>query len=494
MISCLILIPLIGAVLVGLLPRQLARPTTLLVNGLVAGLALLLWNKFDSTLGTMQLVESHDWIPSLGAKYLLGIDGLSLLMVLLTALIIPFGMIAPLTGKQSESGPDKLFCAVMLILQSALFGTFTAQNFVLWFLFYEMSLIPSFLLIKIWGGANRDKAATKFFIYTFFGSAAMLVSFLAIYLHSGSFDFAKLTELAKGGLVASNISLLVFAGVFLGFAVKVPLFPFHTWLPDAYESAPVGVSMVLTGILSKMGVYGFARIIVPMFPHELQQYRAWLLGLAVCSIVFASLTSWAQKDLKRMVAYLSINHLGYCMLGLFAVAGTGALVEKKAALSGVFLQIFNHGLTAATLFFFVGLLEKRRNARGLNDFGGLMQRTPLLCGWMSVAVFSSLGLPALNGFISEFLIFKGSFALAAVASSVATIGLLVTAVVLLNAMQALFSGPLAESCRELMDLSLGEKAIIVPVTALMIFIGVTPQYLLNIFNSTVVHMTSFIGQ
>ena len=491
MISCLIFTPLVGAIIVGLLPRQFARPTTLLINAIAAGVALMLWSQFDQTNGTLQLVEDHPWIPSLGAKYLLGIDGLSLLMVLLTSLIVPFGMLAPRTD-DCQSGSDKPFCAVMLILQAALFGTFTAQNFILWFLFYEMSLIPSFLLIKIWGGKNRDRAATKFFIYTFLGSAAMLVSFLAIYLHTGKLDFADLTDMAKGGLVASNISWLVFAGVFLGFAVKVPLFPFHTWLPDAYESAPIGVSMVLTGVLSKMGVYGFARIVIPMFPHELVAYRPVLLTLAVCSIVFASLAAWAQKDLKRMMAYLSINHLGYCMLGLFAVAGSGALIEKKAALSGVFLQIFNHGLTAATLFFFVGLLEKRRHARGLNDFGGLMQRTPLLCGWMSVAMFSSLGLPALNGFISEFLIFKGSFALAALATSIATLGLLVTAVVFLKAIQSLFSGPLAESCKEFADLTLGEKAVIVPVTALMVFIGVTPQYLLNIFNSTVVHMTRVI--
>jgi len=444
------------------------------------------------------MVESREWIPSLGAKYLLGIDGLSLLMILLTALIIPFGLFAHLTKsgvKETDcSGPGKLFCAIMLVLQAALFGTFTAQNFILWFLFYEMSLIPSFLLIKLWGGENRDRASTKFFIYTFLGSAAMLVSFLAIYLSTGKLDFSDLTQLAKSGLVASSISGLVFFGVFLGFAVKVPVFPFHTWLPDAYESAPIGVSMVLTGVLSKMGVYGFARLVIPLFPHELEVYKPLLLTLAVCSIVFASLAAWAQKDLKRMVAYLSINHLGYCMLGLFALGGTGALLEKKAALSGVFLQIFNHGLTAATLFFFVGLLEKRRNARGLQDFGGLMQRTPLLCGWMSVAIFSSLGLPALNGFISEFLIFKGAFALAAVASSVATIGLLVTAIVLLKSIQCLFSGPLAESCRELADLTLSEKTVIIPATALMIFIGVAPQYLMNLFNSTVVHMTSIIGQ
>ncbi len=491
MISWLILTPLIGAIIVSLLPRQFARPTTLLVNAVAAGVALMLWSKFNPSSGSLQLIERHAWIPSLGAEFFLGVDGLSLLLVLLTALIIPFGM----SAQRSDNSLSGSHCAIMLVLQAALFGTFTAQNFILWFLFYEMSLIPSFLLIKIWGGKNRDRAATKFFIYTFLGSVALLVSFLAIYLHTGTFDFVVLTnEWAKTGVVGSSIAWLVFGGVFLGFAVKVPLFPFHTWLPDAYESAPVGVSMVLTGILSKMGVYGFARLVIPLFPNEVAKYGTVLLTLAVCSIVFASLAAWAQKDLKRMVAYLSINHLGYCMLGLFALAGSGAMIDKQAALSGVFLQIFNHGLTAATLFYFVGLLEKRRNARGLNDFGGLMQRTPLLCGWMCVAMFSSLGLPALNGFISEFLIFKGSFALASIATSVAALGLLITAVVLLNAIQAVCSGPLAESCREFPDISLGEKAVIVPVTALMLLIGVAPQTLLNIFNSTVVHMTSLIGQ
>ena len=230
--------------------------------------------------------------------------------------------------------------------------------------------------------------------------------------------------------------------------MKVPLFPFHTWLPDAYESAPTGASMVLTGVLSKMGVYGFVRLLLPLFPNEIKIAGPWLLGLAVCSIVVTSLAAWAQSDLKRMVAYLSINHLGYCMLGLFAVTATtrSRLAERQAALSGVFLQIFNHGITAAALFYFVGLLEQRRGARGLNDFGGLMQRTPLLCGWMSVAMFSSLGLPGLNGFIGEFLIFKGSFALAAGYTAVAALGLLITAIVFMRAMQALFSGPLAESC------------------------------------------------
>jgi NADH-quinone oxidoreductase subunit M len=428
------------------------------------------------------MVEHHSWIPAIGAEYLVGIDGLSLLLVLLTSLIFPFAFLA--------QRMDRGFYALMLVMQSALYGTFTAQNFVLWFLFYEMSLVPAFLLIKIWGGENRDRAATKFFLYTFLGSVAMLLSFLGIYFAKGTFDFAELADLGRSGQLTGKLAWFAFSGIFLGLAVKVPLFPFHTWLPDAYESAPVGVSMVLTGALSKMGVYGFLRLLLPLFPNEIKVLGPWLLGLAVCSIVFASLAAWAQSDLKRMVAYLSINHLGYCMLGLFAVSATTArpLIEMQAALSGVFMQIFNHGITAAALFYYVGLLEQRRGLRGIGDFGGLMQRTPLLCGWMSVAMFSSLGLPGLNGFIGEFLIFKGSFALAAAATAVAVIGLLVTAIAFMRAMQALFSGPLAESCSAFPDLERAEKWVIIPVTLLMFAIGIAPQFVFNIFNTTVVQM------
>jgi NADH-quinone oxidoreductase subunit M len=216
----------------------------------------------------------------------------------------------------------------MLVMQSALYGTFAAQNFVLWFLFYEMSLIPSFLLIRIWGGENRDRAATKFFLYTFLGSVAMLLSFLGIYLAKSTFDFSALASLGKSGILTGKVAWLAFAGIFVGLAVKVPLFPFHTWLPDAYQTAPSGVSMVLTGVLSKMGVYGFVRLLLPLFPNEIKIIGPWLLGLVVCSIVFAPLAAWAQRDLKRMVAYLSINHLGYCMLGLFAIATARSTIGK----------------------------------------------------------------------------------------------------------------------------------------------------------------------
>ena len=482
LISALILIPLAGAIALYIGQPKNARTVALIFNALSAFYALLLWQKFDATAPGLQIAERHAWIPSIGAEYLVGVDGLSLLLVLLTSLVFPFAFCA----QRLERGA----CALMLVMQAALYGTFTAQNFVLWFLFYEMSLVPAFLLIKIYGGENCDFAAVKFFIYTFFGSVAMLLAFLGIYFAKGTFDFATLAGLGKSGLLTGNLKWFAFAGIFLGLAVKVPLFPFHTWLPDAYQTAPTGVSMVLTGGLSKMGVYGFIRLLVPLFPNEIKIAGPWLLALVVCSIVFAPLAAWAQRDLKRMVAYLSINHLGYCLLGLFAITArsTSSLIDTHAALSGVFLQIFNHGITAAALFYFVGLLEQRRGRRGIDDFGGLMQRTPLLCGWMSVAMFSSLGLPGLNGFIGEFLIFKGSFAVAGSFTAIAVLGLLFTAVTFMRAMQSLFGGPLVEGCSGFSDLIRSEKLVVVPVTLLMFAIGINPQFIFNIFNATVVHM------
>jgi NADH-quinone oxidoreductase subunit M len=490
-ITAIIFIPLLGALAFFIWPQRNCRVIALIFNAISAACAVGLWRKFDASATGLQFVERYVWIPAINAEYLVGVDGLSLLLVLLTSLIVPFAFFARPIPTDSRG-----FYATMLVMQSALYGTFTAQNFVLWFLFYEMSLIPAFLLIKIWGGENRDRAATKFFLYTFLGSVAMLLSFLRIYFAKGTFDFAALADLAKHGLLDGKVAWLAFAGIFIGLAVKVPLFPFHTWLPDAYQTAPTGVSMVLTGLLSKMGVYGFVRLLLPLFPNEIKIIGPWLLALAVCSIVFAPLAAWAQRDLKRMVAYLSINHLGYCMLALFAVAASPAVaadIDTQAALSGVFMQIFNHGITAAALFYFVGLLEQRRAARGIGDFGGLMQRTPLLCGWMSVAMFSSLGLPGLNGFIGEFLIFKGAFAITGWFTAIAVIGLLVTAIVFVRAMQSLFSGPLAESCSAFPDLLRGERFVVVPITVLMFAIGIAPQFMFNIFNTTVVQMARLFG-
>ena len=340
------------------------------------------------------------------------------------------------------------------------------------------------------------------------GSVALLLSMLAVYLVTGSFDLIKLAEKGRSGELASlfnvriagwygltprALSLVIFFGAFLGFAVKVPVWPFHTWLPATYAEAPTGVSMVLTGVMSKMGVYGFLRILLPIFPNEMQIMLTPLLWLAVATIVFSAWAAMMQRDLKRIVAYSSINHLGYCLLGIFAVASfTGSdpkwTTEKAAALNGVLLQMFNHGITAAALFYFVGLIEQRAGRRGLDDFGGLRKVAPVFCGLMGIAMFASLGLPGLNGFIGEFLIFKGVFPLAKWAAAFSAIGLLVTALFLLTILQRVWSGPLAEQGKVFLDLTVKERLIVLPAIVLMFVLGIWPQLLLKVINPTVVRV------
>jgi NADH-quinone oxidoreductase subunit M len=294
-------------------------------------------------------------------------------------------------------------------------------------------------------------------------------------------------------LTADGFALLVFGGVLLGFAVKVPLMPVHTWLPATYTEAPVPVTMLLTGVMSKMGVYGFIRILLPIFPEQMNRILTPLLWLAVATVVFSAFAAMAQRDLRRMLAYSSINHLGYCLLAIFAIAkttsGPAFAAEKAAALNGVLLQMFNHGITAATLFLFVGLLEQRSGGlRGLNDFGGLRKVAPVFCGLMGIALFSSLGLPGLNGFIGEFLIFKGVFPLVPWAAGLSVLGLLVTAIFILTILQRVFNGPLNEKWSKLPDLTVGEGMLLLFPIALMFALGLYPQFVLGVVNSTVVRM------
>ena len=507
-LTLLTAIPLAGAVLVALLGserRKLARAVGFAASLLALAVAGAVWAAFDKTQGGMQFVERAAWVPSLGIYYSLGVDGLGLLMVCLSALIIPFAMVASWRIEQNA----KLYFSLLLFLEAGLFGTFTAQNFVHWFLFWELSLIPAFFLIKIWGGPVRTQAAYQFFVYTLAGSVALLLAFLAIYAATGLFDFGALAEAARkgqlnaalfaklGGHLFKNkesLATVLFLGVFAGFAVKVPLMPFHTWLPAAYAEAPTGTSMVLTGAMSKMGVYGFLRILLPIFPEQMRAMERPILWLAVATIVFSAAAALAQKDLKRMVAYSSINHLGYCLLGIFAAAqlteATAAWTnEKAAALNGVLLQMFNHGLTASALFYFVGLIERRSGGlRGLDDFGGLRKAAPVFCGLMGITMFASLGLPGLNGFVGEFLIFKGTFPLASWAAAVSTLGLLMTAIFLLTILQRVFSGPLAGRWAAWGDLTVGERLTVTPVIALIFVLGIYPRILIDVVNPTVLRM------
>lgn len=499
LLTILTLVPIAGGVAT-LLPSSKSKLSQRIAFGAslcAMAMAGLLWALFDTSQTSGQFVERFAWVPSLGIDYHLGIDGLGLLMVLLSALIVPFAMLA--SWKMARN--SKLYFALILFLEAGLFGTFTALNFFHWFIYWELGLIPAFFLIKMWGGPRRTNAANQFFIYTLAGSVTMLLAFLAIYAATGLFDFAQLTDLArKGGLDSALFSKLggsffksketlvtvIFLGVFLGFAVKAPLMPFHTWLPSAYAEAPTGTSMLLTGAMSKMGVYGFLRILLPVFPAQMRAMQTPLLCLAVITIVFSAAAALAQSDLKRMVAYSSINHIGYCLLGIFAavqLTDTTAAwtTEKAAALNGVMLQMFNHGLTASALFYFVGLIEERSGGlRGLDDFGGLRKAAPVFCGLMGITLFASLGLPGLNGFVSEFLIFKGSLPLVGWAAAVSTLGLLITAIFLLTILQRVFSGPARPRWDGWKDLTVGERLTIAPIIALIFILGIYPQLLISV--------------
>jgi NADH-quinone oxidoreductase subunit M len=440
-------------------------------------------------------VERHAWVATLNVHYHLGLDGLSLVLVLLTGIITPLALIASWSVDRSP----RLFGVLFLALQGAALGVFLALDFFHWFIFWELSLVPAFFLIKLWGGAGATRAAYQFVIYTIGGSAFMLLGFAALFATTGTLDFLQLAQLAADGTVGRNLAAAggwwpqaVFLGVLLGLAVKVPLWPFHTWLPPAYAEAPTGVSMFLTGVMSKMGVYGFLRILWPIFPTSLHDAAPVLIWLALGGVVLGAFAAMRQTDLKRMVAYSSLNHLSYCLLALFAVAaatGGPRLVndDAVAALSGTILQMFNHGLSAAALFYCVGVLESRAGGRrSLTEFGGVRAAAPIFAGLCGVALFSSLGLPGLNGFVGEFLIFRGVFGLAPWAAAISCIGLLATAIFLLTFWQRVFHGPRAGAALgEFADLRRSEFVPLLPLVVLMFVLGIAPQLLIRLFNPLV---------
>lgn len=499
-LTALTVLPLVGAA-IALWSGRHARGVALITALIALAGSLYVWTLLPAD-GSIGLVERVTWAPSLGIEYHLGVDALGALMLVLSAIVTLMSVDA---AHRVHHQPG-LFYALILVLETGLFGSFTALNFFHWFLFWELSLIPAFFLIKLWGGARRGPAATQFLIYTMAGSVALLICFLALFLSTGSsgapgtMDFTQLAALASSGTLARMVTshlgpvmMWLAIGVLAGFAVKVPMIPFHTWLPAAYSEAPSPVTMLLTGAMSKMGVYGLLRIALPIFGPQIYAMRTPLLVLAVITVVMGAWAAAAQKDLKRIFAYSSVNHLGYCLLAIFAlavpVAGTMAQNNQAAALNGVILQMFNHGLTAAALFWFVAIIQLRTGGiRGLEDFGGLRKPAPVLAGLMGIAMFSSLGLPGLNSFVSEFLIFRGVFPLSWVAASVSVLGLLITAAFLLNIIQKVFSGPVPEHWKEFPDLHHSEKLALAPVIGLMILLGIVPQLILNSVNPTVVNL------
>jgi NADH-quinone oxidoreductase subunit M len=491
LLSAIIFVPWLGAALLAIGRRQLSPAasrwialvfslSTLVLGGLAAF-------RFDPR-GGMQFVEQRAWIPSLHVSYHLGLDGMSLLLVLLTGLVTP----AALLASWRETRDTRLMNVLFLLVQGAALGVFLALDFFPWFVFWELSLVPAYFLIRLWGGAGSARAGYQFVIYTIGGSAFMLAGFAALYGATGTLDFTQLAALRTDGTLAARLTggwaTAVFLGVLLGLAVKVPLFPFHTWLPAAYAEAPTSASMFLTGVMSKMGVYGFLRILWPLFPAQLHAIATPLLWLALGGVVLGAFAALRQKDLKRMIAYSSVNHLSYCLLALFAVAAANGPsgAAGAAALSGALLQMFNHGLSASALFFCLGLLEARNGGRrGLDDFGGVRTSMPVFAGLCGVALFSSLGLPGLNGFVGEFLIFRGVFGLVPWAAAIACLGLLATAIFLLTFWQRVFHGPQRGAVAQFRDVSPLEIATLLPAVVLMFVLGVAPQLLAGLINPLV---------
>ena len=490
LLTLITVLPVIGAA-IALFAGKHARAVALLTGLICLVLSLVIWMHLPAD-GSIGLTEIIPWVPSLGIEYHLGVDALGALMVVLSAIV---GLMSIDAANRVHHSPN-LYFALVLLLQAGLFGTFTALNFYHWFIFWELSLIPAFFLIKLWGGPNRGPAATQFFVYTMAGSVALLLAFLAVFLSTGSMDFIQLAGMAQSGTLASAVTshlgpvmLWLAIGVLAGFAVKTPLIPFHTWLPATYAEAPSPVTMMLTGAMSKMGVYGFLRIALPLFGPQIYQMRTILLVLAVATVVLGAWAAAAQKDLKRVFAYSSVNHLGLCLLGIFAVAipAYGAQqTSQAAALNGVILQMFNHGITAASLFWFVSILQFRSGGtRGIDEFGGLRKPAPVLAGLMGIAIFSSLGLPGLNGFVGEFLIFRGVFPLSWVAATVSVLGLLVTAAFLLTVIQKVFTGPVPEHWASFPDMHSSERLALAPVLGLMLLLGLVPQLIVSSLNPTV---------
>ena len=462
--------PLVGVFLVLLLGRagkNTVRWTALLTSLVTFGLSLWMLSQFNSAEGGIQMEINLPWL-TLGGNtvgFHLGVDGISVLMVLLTAFLTPIAILS--TWKAVEERVNG-FMSFFLLLEMGMMGVFLSLDMVLFYIFWEFTLVPMYFLIGLWGSQRRVYAAVKFVLYTMAGSLLMLAGILWVGLTYGGFDLTKLA----GSAIPLAAQLWLFGAFGLAFAIKVPMWPLHSWLPDAHTEAPTAGSVILAGVLLKMGAYGFLRFNLPLFPEATLKLAPWMAGLAVIGILYGALVAFRQKDVKRLVAYSSISHLGFVVLGTFALTAQGV--------QGAILQMVNHGISTGALFLIVGMLYERRHTRLMADFGGLWRVTPLLGSLTLVTVLSSMGLPGLNGFVGEFTILLGAFNSPFLASpwfaAVATLGVILAAVYLLHMFQQVFLGPVRHPENEkLADLSTREVIILTPLLLLAFWIGLYPK-------------------
>ena len=470
LVSIVTFLPGLAGLVLLLVPRLSAgvlRAVSLAVAVITFVLSLPLYFGFDAEIIGYQFEESRRWMPTLGVTYHVGIDGISLLLVLLTTFLMPLALASAWGSIEDRV---KGFVATMLILETGMLGVFVSLDLFLFYVFWEAMLIPMYFVIGVWGGPNRIYAAVKFVLYTMVGSLLMLVAILALYYQYGAatgrytFDLPLLTQYVMAPGRAQNLMFLAFA---LAFAIKVPLFPFHTWLPDAHVEAPTAGSVILAGVLLKMGTYGFLRFCLPLFPDAALKYGPLVFTLAVIGVIYGAWVSTVQPDMKKLVAYSSVSHLGFVVLGLFTLNPQG--------LVGGIIQMVNHGLSTGALFLIVGMLYERRHTRLIADYGGLWTVVPAMSVLFLIVCLSSLGLPGLNGFVGEFLILVGAFQVHRLAAVLATAGIIFAAVYLLWMYQRVVFGPVTrEENRRLGDLSAREWVILTPVLALIFWIGVYP--------------------
>ncbi len=501
LLSLILFSPTIAAMLVFLLPRgrvKLIRWAATLASLVPLGLAVWLWSAYDSSASGFQFVERAVWYEAIGSSYFLGADGISVSMVLLTTLLTPLSLLI----SWNINDRVRTFMALFLLLETGMLGVFLSLDLLLFFVFWEVGLIPMYFLINQWGSTNREYASFKFLIYTMAGSLGLLLAIQLIGVTAGTFDLLEITTKWTAldqplqllglpiSLSTSTVKTIAFWAFVIAFAIKVPIWPFHTWLPDAHTEAPTGGSMILAGVLLKLGAYGFLRLVLPLYPVEAKQFAGVLGLLATLAIVLGAFASWGQNDFKRLVAYSSVNHMGFVVLGIAAAAFVqDGNRDAVIALDGAVLQMFNHGLSAAGMFLLVGVIYERTHSRDLDSYGGLFPLAPIYGGILIFTAMASLGLPGLNGFVSEFLVVRGSWPILTLFTAISMIGLLITGAYILKAIMKVLHGPLNEKwVGHPLEINRREILAIAPLMALMLWIGVWPGWILRVINDTILHL------
>lgn len=474
-LSILIFLPLAGCVpLLFLKNDNAARLWTLVVTLANAAISLPLYNRFDLTTARYQFAEHHAWIPQAGINYTLGLDGISLLLVLLTTLIMPLCVLASWRYISSRVRP---FMACLLVMECSMLGVFAALDFVLFYVMWEAMLIPMYLLIAVWGGPRKVYASIKFFLYTLAGSVLLLVAIIALYLEAGTFSIPQLMGQGYG----FQFQLLVFCAFFIAFAIKVPMFPFHTWLPAAHVEAPTAGSVILASVLLKMGTYGFLRFCLPITPEATLALTPYILWLSVAGIIYGGLTALAQSDMKKLIAYSSVGHMGFVTLGIFALNMKG--------LEGAILQMVNHGITTGALFICVGMIYERTHSRELALAAGVGRFMPFYVTFLAVFSLSSLAFPGTNSFVGEFLVLVGAFMENKLVAAAAIPGAVLAAAYMLRMLQKVVWGDVNNQDQSGMtDLTLREIVTLAPLLFFVLWIGLAPKPFLKVMTASVTHL------